>query len=146
MNYGRRIDRPAYQELNPFYYFLDEYTYKVGNTLLRPQFTHSVEFSHTYKNFLTTTLNYSKTKDAFADALDQINSERKTFVSKKNLATRTNMGIAVSANFPLSKVWSTNIYTNVFNNRYYGSLNSGILDVNGTMLMANVNNQLKFKK
>ena len=32
LNFGRRIDRPAYQDLNPFYYFLDEYTYKVGNT------------------------------------------------------------------------------------------------------------------
>ncbi|MEJ7675794.1 MAG: outer membrane beta-barrel family protein [Chitinophagaceae bacterium] len=83
LNFGRRIDRPSYQDLNPFYYFLDEYTYKVGNTLLKPQFTNSLEFSHTYKGFLTTTLNYSKTTDVFADVLDQINSERKTFVSQK---------------------------------------------------------------
>ncbi|MDQ2864199.1 MAG: TonB-dependent receptor, partial [Bacteroidota bacterium] len=26
VNYGRRIDRPDYGDLNPFYYFLDEYT------------------------------------------------------------------------------------------------------------------------
>ena len=146
LNFGRRIDRPSYQDLNPFYYFLDEYTYKVGNTLLRPQFTNSVEFSHTYKGFLTTTLNYSKTTDVFADALDQINSERKTFLSKKNIATRENLGLAVSANFPVSKVWSANIYGNVFNNKYYGALNTAILDVNATMFMINANNQFKFKK
>ena len=146
LNFGRRIDRPSYQDLNPFYYFLDEYTYKVGNTLLRPQFTNSVEFSHTYKGFLTTTLNYSKTTDVFADALDQINSERKTFLSKKNIATRENLGLAISANFPVSKVWSANLYGNVFNNKYYGSLNTAILDVNATMFMINANNQFKFKK
>lgn len=146
LNFGRRIDRPSYQDLNPFYYFLDEYTYKVGNTLLRPQFTNSIEFSHTYKGFLTTTLNYSETTDVFADALDQINAERKTFISQKNIATRKNLGLAVSANFPVSKVWSANIYTNVFNNKYYGTLNTGILDVNATMFMANISNQFKFKK
>src|SRR6202012_585923 len=26
LNYGRRIDRPAYQDLNPFLFFLDQYT------------------------------------------------------------------------------------------------------------------------
>jgi hypothetical protein len=145
LNFGRRIDRPSYQDLNPFYYFLDEYTYRVGNTLLKPQFTNSVEFSHSYKGFLTTTLNYSKTTDVFADALDQINSERKTFISKKNIATRENVGLAVSANFPIGKIWSANIYANVFNNKYKGALNTGILDVNATMFMSNINNQFKLK-
>ena len=50
------------EDLNPFYYFLDEYTYEVGNTLLQPQFTDNIESSHTYNGFLTTTINYSKTK------------------------------------------------------------------------------------
>ncbi len=56
------------------------------------------------------------------------------------------MGIAVSANFPVNKIWSTNIYANVFNNKYKGELNSGILDVNATMLTTNFNNQFKFTK
>jgi hypothetical protein len=146
LNFGRRIDRPAYQDLNPFYYFLDEYTYKVGNTLLKPQFTNSVELSHTYRDILTTTLNYSKTTDLFADVLDQINSEHKTFLSEKNIATRTNVGIAVSLNMPINKIWSTNVYLNAFNNKYFGALNTGILDVNATMFMTNINNQFKFKK
>ena len=146
LNFGRRIDRPSYQDLNPFLYFLDKYTYKIGNTLLRPQFTLNYQLSHTYKNFLTTTLNYSKTTDVFANALDQISSERKTFLSTKNIATRENLGLAISANFPINKIWSTNLYGNVFNNKYYGALNTGILDVNATMFMLNVNNQFKFKK
>ncbi len=146
LNFGRRIDRPSYQDLNPFYYFLDEFTYRKGNTLLKPQFTNTVELSHTYKGFLTTTVNYSKTQDAFADALDQLTSERKTFLSTKNIATRENLGLAVSANYQLTKVWSANIYTNVVNSKYYGVLNSSVLDVNGTMFMGNMSNSFKFKK
>ena len=98
-NYGRRIDRPDYQDLNPFYYFLDEYTYEVGNTLLQPQFSDNIELSHTYNGFLTTTLNYSKTYHVFTDVLKQITSERKTFQTKENVASKINYGLAVSANF-----------------------------------------------
>ena len=146
INYGRRIDRPAYQDLNPFLYFLDEYTYQAGNTLLKPQFTNAIEISHTYKGFLTTTLNYSKTNDVFADVLKQINSERKTFVTKDNIATKRNMGIAVSVYTPVTKFWTTNIYLNVLNDKYKGILNGGLLDVNSTMFMTNMSNQFKFKK
>ena len=146
INYGRRIDRPAYQDLNPFYYFLDEYTYRVGNTLLKPQFTNSIELAHTFKGFLTTTLNYSKTDDVFANVLDQINSERKTFVRNDNIATRKNIGLAISAYFPVTKFWTTNIFGNASNSKFKGALNGGILDVQGTTFMTNVNNQFKFKK
>ena len=36
ISYSRRIDRPAYQDLNPFEFKLDEYTYMKGNTELTP--------------------------------------------------------------------------------------------------------------
>jgi iron complex outermembrane recepter protein len=145
-NYGRRIDRPAYEDLNPFYYFLDEYTYQVGNTLLQPQFSDNIEVSHTYNGFLSTTLNYSKVHNVFTEVLKQITSERKTFVTNENLASKTNIGLAVSANFPVTKFWNTNVYTNYSYNQYKGPLSGGILNVESTMFFANMNNQLKFKK
>ena len=146
INYGRRIDRPAYQDLNPFYYFLDEYTYEVGNTLLQPQFTDNIELSHTYGGFLTTTINYSNTKNVFTDVLKQITSERKTFQTKENIATRTNYGLAVSAYFPVAKFLTTNIYSNVVHDMYKGALDGGYLHVNGTTFFGNISNQLKLKK
>ena len=146
INYGRRIDRPAYQDLNPFYYFLDEYTYQAGNTLLKPQFTNSIELSHTYKGFLTTTLNYSKTVDVITDVLKQINSERKTFVNKDNIATKINMGIAVNAMVNVSKVWSANLYGNLALDKFKGMINGGLLDASIPVFTGNANNQFKFKK
>ncbi|MEP7231841.1 MAG: outer membrane beta-barrel family protein [Ginsengibacter sp.] len=146
INYGRRIDRPAYQDLNPFYYFLDQYTYEVGNTLLQPQFTDNIELSHTYNGFLTTTINYSKTNNAISDVLKQITSERKTFQTKDNIASKTNYGLAVSANFPVTKFFSTNIYSNVVHDNYKGALNGDYLNVNNVTFFSNVNNQFKFKK
>jgi hypothetical protein len=146
INYGRRVDRPAYQDLNPFYYFLDEYTYEVGNTLLQPQFTDNIELSHTYNGFLTTTINYSNTNNVFTDVLKQITNERKTFLTKENIASRTNVGLAVSAYFPVTKFLTTNIYSNVVHDNYKGALDGGYLNVNSTTFLANISNQLKFKK
>ena len=144
-NYGRRIDRPDYGDLNPFYYFLDEYTYQVGNTLLQPQFSDNIEVSHTYNGFLTTTLNYSKIHHVFTDVIKQITSERKTFQTKENLASKTNYGIAVSANFPVTSFWSTNLYTNVNYNAFSGVLDGGNLQISATTFMANMNNQINLK-
>ena len=145
-NVGRRIDRPNYQDLNPFYYFLDDYTYQVGNTQLKPQYTNSIEVSYTYKGFLTTTLNYSKTSDMFSEVFKQITAERKTFVTQDNIASRQDVGIAVSVNMPIGKIWSTNIYTNVMHNKFAGTLSGGPLNVEGTVFMGNVSNQFRFKK
>ncbi len=146
VNYGRRIDRPGYQDLNPFYYFLDEYTYEVGNTLLQPQFSDNFELSHTYNGFLTTTLNYSEIHHVFTEVLKQITSERKTFQTNENIASKSNVGLAVSANFPVTKFWTTNIYTNLSHDTYKGELSGGILNVENTMFLSNISNQLKFKK
>ncbi|MEI9807493.1 MAG: outer membrane beta-barrel family protein [Bacteroidota bacterium] len=38
INYGRRINRPDYESLNPFIHFLDRYTFEQGNPNLKPQF------------------------------------------------------------------------------------------------------------
>jgi len=146
VNYGRRIDRPDYEDLNPFYYFLDEYTYQVGNTLLQPQFSDNYELSHTYNGFLTTTLNYSDIHHVFTEVMKQITSERKTFVTKENIASKSNVGLAVSANFPVTKFWTTNIYGNVAHDTYKGQVSGGILNVENTMFFSNINNQFKFNK
>src|SRR5690606_4611971 len=61
INTGRRIDRPAYQQLNPFLFFINEYTYSVGNPYIQPQFTWNFQASHTYKSWLTTSLEYART-------------------------------------------------------------------------------------
>jgi outer membrane receptor protein involved in Fe transport len=145
LSIGRRIERPDYEDMNPFFYFLDKYTYQVGNPYLRPQFTQNVELNHTYKGFLTTTLNYSKTTNIISDVLDQVDSITTTFATKSNIASQQNFGIAVSAGFPITKWWRTNIYTNAFHNRFEGLVNGAPMEANGSTIMSNMSNQFTFK-
>ncbi|HMH20563.1 MAG TPA: TonB-dependent receptor [Puia sp.] len=142
VNYGRRIDRPAYEDLNPFLFFLDQYTYQAGNPYLRPQFTHNVELSHTYNNFLTTTLNYSYTKDFFTETFEQ--QGHATIVRRGNIGSMQNAGIAVSANVPVTKWWTSILYTNLTYSEFKGPLYGENIDVSATNLMLNLNNQFTF--
>jgi hypothetical protein len=142
LNYGRRIDRPAYQDLNPFLFFLDQFTYQAGNPYLQPQFSQNMEFSHTYKSFLTTTLNYSYTEDFFSETFEQ--SGRATIVRRGNIGSRQSAGIAVSAHMPIVKGWMVMIYSNLNYNRFKGMLYGEPLDVSAATLLLNMNNQFTF--
>jgi hypothetical protein len=144
VNFGRRIDRPSYQDLNPFLFFLDEFTYQAGNPYLQPQFTDNIELSHTYNNFLTTTLNYSYTDNFMTETFQQ--EGQATIVSQGNIGFRQNEGIAVSANIPVRKWWSAIVYTNLSYTRYKGVLYGEPIDLGAATLMANLNNQFHFEK
>jgi hypothetical protein len=144
VNFGRRIDRPDYGSLNPFLFFLDQYTYEAGNPYLQPQFSNNVEISHTYNNFLTTTLNYSRTTNFFSETFEQ--QDHATIVRNGNIGRRENAGISVSLNLPVTKWWTTILYANVNYNHFSGMLYGENLNVSATTGMGNLNNQFSFGK
>ncbi|MEO7923192.1 MAG: TonB-dependent receptor [Chitinophagaceae bacterium] len=146
INYGRRINRPDYEDLNPFIHFLDRYTFEKGNPNLKPQFSHNIELSHTYKGFLTTTLNYSNTTDIIQQVIEQNELTNETFVNKANIASRNQFGIAISAHKEIKKWWSGNIYANLANNQFKGIVNNEHISIGNTMLMLQVQQQFKWGK
>jgi iron complex outermembrane recepter protein len=118
--FSRRIDRPNYQDLNPFEFKLDEYTYRKGNTELRPQYTNSVGITHTYKYRLNTTLNYSHVKDIFSSVIDVIDKS-KSFMTNKNLATQDIVSLNISYPF-MYKWYSIFGNLNAFYSKYKADL------------------------
>ena len=146
LNYGRRINRPDYEDLNPFIHFLDRYTFEQGNPNLQPQFSHNVELSHTYKGFLTTTLNYSKTTNIITEVLEQNTIKNETFVKKSNIASQRQYGVSVAVGGQLKKWWSGNVYINVFNNLYKGIVNNDYISIGATTGQLNISNQFKLSK
>lgn len=122
-SYSRRIDRPAYQDLNPFEFKLNEYTYMKGNTTLRPQYTNSFGVTHIFKYKLTTQLNYSHVKDIFAQIPDTID-KTKGFLYKENLATQDIVSLNVS--YPFQYKWYSFFATaNAFYSYYKADFGGG---------------------
>jgi iron complex outermembrane recepter protein len=123
--YSRRIDRPAYQDLNPFEFKLNEYTYMKGNTELKPQYTNSFSVTHIYKYRFTTKLNYSHVKDIFAQIPDTAAGEStKGFLQKRNLATQDVWSLNIS--YPYQYKWySFFATTNANYSRYQADYGGG---------------------
>jgi iron complex outermembrane recepter protein len=145
LNYGRRIRRPDYESLNPFVEFLDIYTFEQGNPNLRPQFSHNVEFSHTYKGFLTTTLNYTQTNNIIQQVLEQNTDRQETFVKQANIARQRQWGVAVSA-YKQIKNFGGNVYVNVYNNLFEGLIDKSFVTLSATTAVFSASANYKFKK
>ncbi|MGB8191413.1 MAG: TonB-dependent receptor [Chitinophagaceae bacterium] len=144
VNYGRRVRRPGYQSLNPFIKFIDRYTYSKGNPNLGPQVSDNVEIAHSWRNMITTTINYSYTADIFDEVIDQRGQE--AYSMPVNIASLQQIGIAVSASTPINKWWTSNININVFNNKFKGALNKASLDREATSFILTGTQQFKLNK
>lgn len=146
LTYSRRIDRPTYQDLNPFENKLDELSYEQGNAFLRPQYSQKIELTHTYKNFLNTSLNYSFTKDFVAVINDTIN-RKGVLISPRNLENQRMIGIVITASVPVTK-WMESYFYAGFNRQYLKS-NIGpgkIVDITFNTFAAYAQNSINLGK
>ena len=106
LSYSYRIGRPRYEQLNPFLYYLDPYTYNKGNPFLQPQFTHSMQFSHSWKQIFTTTASLGYTKDAISQILYQDENTMAGMVSYSNLSDSYNANLTLNAQIPIFSWWT----------------------------------------
>ena len=143
-SYGRRINRPAYEDLNPFMFYLDKYTYGEGNPFLRPSYANVLEMSHTFQQWLTTTVNYSHTKDLFSEIFEPRGYA--TVIKQGNLASADNASISVSAQKPLTKIWTLIVYSEANYSQYKGLTFGNSEKRTGNTYLVNINNQFKFNK
>lgn len=51
-NYSRKINRPVYQDLDPFLWYLDSLTSIQGNPALKPEYLHQIELKVGYNSFV----------------------------------------------------------------------------------------------
>jgi iron complex outermembrane recepter protein len=146
LNYGKRIRRPDYQRLNPFINFLDRYTFQQGNPNLKPQFSHNIELSHGYKGLVTTTLNYTRTTDIIQQVFEQNEATNETFVKPANIAKQQQFGLSVNTTIPVTKWWRSNVFANVFTNKYEGIITNELVTVSATTFSINGTQVFNFAK
>jgi hypothetical protein len=117
-SYSRRIDRPDYEDLNPFVYFIDLYTYSMGNPFLNPQYTNSFELSYSYKKTINATLGYSHTNNAISRVLVSDTAKKTLFISSQNLAQKKSYSLNINSPLTLFKWWTTNNNLTIFYNEF----------------------------
>lgn len=105
---SRRIQRPNYQQLNPFKFFIDNTTYKAGYPYLRPALTYSAEMSHTFKKRFNTSVGYSHTKDNITQVIQPSETEDSVTVqTDKNLSQVNSFTLSATYPFNITKWWNS---------------------------------------
>lgn len=147
---GRRIDRPQFQNLNPFLVTINKYTFEGGNPFIRPQYTWNMELMHNYKNILSTGISYSYLKDYFSQIFiidsNSSNVNKNVIIyTRGNVGTFHNFGVTATLQTPVTKWWSitsTVIYNHkIIKGVIWAPLRATINQVNFSL-----NNQFQFKK
>lgn len=113
-SYSRRIDRPSYDALNPFVYYLDEFTYNKGNPFLNPQYTHNFEVSYTFMQKYMLSVNYSRVNDVITEVILPDESKKALFQTNANLAKNISYGANLNVPVRVFKWWNMNNNFNVF--------------------------------
>jgi outer membrane receptor protein involved in Fe transport len=107
LSYSRRIDRPGYDNLNPFIYYVDQYTYQVGNPFLKPQYTNKFELNYIYNKMLNVSAGFSHTTDVITELF--VTKGDTSIDETLNLNSQNAYNIDINLPYHVSKWWTGNI-------------------------------------
>ncbi|MGG9962788.1 outer membrane beta-barrel protein [Ferruginibacter sp. SUN106] len=143
---GRRIDRPAFQTLNPFTSIINKYTFQNGNPFIVPQYSTNLELSHQYKQLLTTTIAYSIIKNYFSQIFLNDTITGLLYYSQGNVGRTHNLGLSTMLSVAPTKWWSFTLQA-LYNHKELKGFNGDAnfkSDIN--QLNLNMSNQFSFAK
>lgn len=141
---GRRIDRPAFQKLNPFTIILNKYTYQSGNPFIRPQYTWNFEVSHQFKELLTTSIGYNIINDYFTQMFYS-NDEGTIIYTDGNLGKMNNLSLSVMLQLAPVSGWNMVLNT-IYNHKELDGFVWQPIHASINQLQVSLNNQLRFGK
>jgi hypothetical protein len=137
-SYSHRIDRPAYNDLYPFVYFLDPFSGQRGNPLLRPQLTHTLQLSQTIAKDYTINLGYSRITQYMAFVIVLQEDRVSGYATRDNLDRHENYYLSAVVPVRIGKWWSVNANVNVFYNRFDALLFGESYKIDRLSGMANI--------
>jgi hypothetical protein len=140
LSLGRRIDRPGYEQMNPFKRLIDATTYSEGNPYLLPQLTYNAELTYGFKNSFFATVAYSLTTDNITDVLIQDSQTRKTVQAVVNVDKLNFCSLNLMYSKRLTSWWTTNTSVLSYYGVYTGTINNYRLNKGFPSFYINTNN------
>ena len=133
LDYSRRIDRPRFQSLNPYRYFLNENNFQEGNPNIQPAIGNKVKLSYSFKNKLSFELYWDRIDNAMS---------RLPFQDNENLTLRS-----VNTNLNYEQQYSLDvIYSEFVNNWMWMSVYASFFNLENEFVALEDNNSLVQKE
>ena len=106
-NYGKRINRPRFDLLNPFRIYINSNSYSEGNPFLKPSFSNNFELAHSYKEILRTSIFINAITNGYGVIFTSIPATNTQIVTRENYFKSLNYGVGESYSFNLAKWWQS---------------------------------------
>ena len=146
VNYGRRIERPQYELLNPFIVMLDTLTAEQGNPALRPQYVNNFGFSYTYNSSLQFSLDYSATDDVLSKLVQQMPGEKITIFMFQNISRLRTATASVTYSAAITPWWQVSYYAALIRTSYKGKAEDADISLRNTTFNANIGNSFQWQR
>jgi outer membrane beta-barrel protein/carboxypeptidase family protein/TonB-dependent receptor-like protein len=103
LSYIKRIDRPAYKDLNPFQYPIDELSYWQGNPFLQPQYAQTLSIQYSYAKTILQ-LEYTYTNH-LGMQVTELSDSNKIGMIPENIGAQNNLGLHLVQQLSPAKWW-----------------------------------------
>lgn len=142
-NFGRRIQRPSFWQMNPARWYNSPKTYVTGNPFLQPRYTDGLEFNYSYKSLLIISTFFGKTKDDITQIIRHDTTDGSQFFRHENYASSKYASGSISLNYNPFKFWEAssevsayynevNPFVDIYASKYSGW--GGYTSVNNTFI------------
>lgn len=107
LSFARRIDRPAYNNLNPFSYAVDELSYWKGNPFLQPQYANTLALQYSYQS-TTIATSYTHTSNISSEITEVLEGNRINMIPR-NIGFQNNLSLTITQQIKPVKWWNMSL-------------------------------------
>ncbi len=145
-SYSRRINRPDGRDLDPFPSYMNQYTIRIGNPELKPEYTDSYEFSYMKKfgnSFVSLETFYRTTNDLMT-RVQKLRDDGIFEMSTQNLNRDHSLGGELMGNINMTKWLLVNTSFSIYNYKLQGEVLGKSVDRQSTNYSGRLNATIKF--
>lgn len=112
ISYSKRIRRPNYQQLNPFLFYSDRYSYNTGNPWLKPHCLHGIELKYDYKSFFMVEVAYLRINNLIQSIVQPSGD---VFITRpQNFGNNYSFNFISNLSTDIAKGWHVNAFLILF--------------------------------
>ncbi|WP_299766978.1 outer membrane beta-barrel family protein [uncultured Dokdonia sp.] len=114
IDYGRKLYRPRYQDLNPFAYFLNENNFSRGNSALLPAFSNEFNLNYSLKGAYFFDVYYRDNGENILTLPFQDNTNQVLRTDRQNALDSKSWGLDFTHGRSIAKWWYFYTYMSIF--------------------------------
>ena len=146
LNYGIRIQRPGFSDLNPFKYYINTYTFSEGNPQLRPAYTNSFSANYSFQDKYFLSL-YARITNGYFQQVPLINDANNSlFYTRENVGKVVQTGISLTIPVQITKWYNLDWEPILYETKQNDGFQNNNIAYNQLSFYNYVNNQFTISK